>query len=125
MLVLLLAACILGPIAIAITYMWATRTLTYIAEEPLSITSFPSTLSTHPGENSTLNVTINNNAYINYSVTLNFILNDTAYQQTYVSFSNTTYTIHPGSNSITAWCKTAKKAPPVQALSLTAEFQRE
>jgi hypothetical protein len=123
-LLLLLAAIILGPIAIALTYMWATRTTTYVVEEPLSITNFPSALSTHPGENKTLNITIENNANIDYSVILNFILNDTVYQQTYVNFSNTTYTINPGSNNITAWCKTAKKAPPVQ-LSLTVEFHRE
>jgi hypothetical protein len=123
-LVLLLAAGILGPIAIALTYMWATRTTTFLVEEPLSITGFPSALSTHPGENKTLNITIENNANIDYSVILNFFLNDTVYQQTYMNFSNTTYTIIPGSNNITAWCKTAKKAPPVQ-LSLTVEFHRE
>jgi len=121
---LLLAGGILAPITIALTYIWATRTTTFVVEEPLSITSFPNVLSTHPGENKTLDITIENAANINYSVILNFILNDTEYQQTYVSFSNTTYTIGPGSNSIAAWCEIAKKAPPVQ-LSLTVEFHRE
>jgi hypothetical protein len=79
---LLLAAGIVAPITIALTYMWATRTTSYVVEEPLSITSFPSALSTHPGENSTLDITIQNSANVGYSVTLNFILNDTAYQQT-------------------------------------------
>jgi hypothetical protein len=41
-----------------------------------------------------------------------------------MSFSNITYTIGSGLNNITAWCTTAKKAPPVQ-LSLTIEFNRE
>jgi len=124
MLLLVLAACIVGPIAIALTYMWATRTMTYVVDEPLSITSFPSSISTHPGENATLNITIENDANIVYSVVLSFSVNDTVYQQTYMSFSNATYTINPGLNNITAWCKTAKKAPPVQ-LSLTLEFHRE
>ncbi len=104
--------------------MWATRTTNYVVAEPLSITSFPSTISTHPGENATLDITISNNAEIEYLVILKFTVNDTEYQQTYMSFSNVTYTINPGSNNITAWCTTAKKAPPV-SLSLTVEFNRE
>lgn len=123
-LVITLVAGILGSFAVALTYWWATRTIPYVVAEPLSITSFPSSLSTHPGENQTLDITIQNTANINYSVILNFILNDTQYQQTYISFSNATYIINPGSNSVTAWCATAKKAPPVQ-LSLTIEFHRE
>lgn len=124
MLVLLLAAGIFVPIAIALTYMWATRTTTFVVDEPLSITSFPSVLSTHPGENMTIDITIENIANINYSVWLNFGLNDTEYQQTYATFSNLTYTVSPGSNILTAWCEIAKKAPPTQ-LSLSVEFYRE
>lgn len=123
LLVLLIAAGILGSAA-ALTYMWATRTSTYVVEEPLSITSFPATVSTHPGENRTLTITIENKANINYSVTLNFTLDDAGYQQTYMNFSDTTYQIGSGSNNITAWCTTAKKAPPAQ-LNLTIEFYRE
>lgn len=121
---LLLAACILGPITLALTYMWATRNITLVIEEPLSVTNFPNVLSTHPGENKTLAITIENSASIDYSVTLDFIVNDTAYQQAYMTFSNTTYTIVPGTNNITAWCEIAKKAPPTQ-LSLTVQFSRE
>jgi hypothetical protein len=95
-----------------------------VVEEPLSITSFPSAISTHPGENITLEIVIENSANIYYSVILGFSVNDTVYQQTYMEFSNTTYTVGPGSNNITAWCAVAKKAPPVQ-LSLTIEFHRE
>ena len=124
MLILLLVAAILGPIVAALTYIWTTRTTTFVVEEPLSITSFPSAHNTHPGENRTFDITIENNADTEYSVILNFILNDTEYQQTYMNFSSTTYTIKPGSNNITAWCETAKKAPPAQ-LSLTVEFHRE
>jgi len=104
--------------------MWATRTTTFLVEEPLTITSFPSAISTHPGENATLDITIENSANVEYLVTLNFVVNDTAYQQTYMSFSNITYTIVPGSNNVTAWWTTEKKTPPAQ-LSLTIEFHRE
>jgi hypothetical protein len=121
---ILLVAAILGPIAIALKFMWATRTTTFVAEEPLSVTSFPTILSTYPGENITLDITIENAADIDYSVTLTFVLNDTAYQQTYMTFSNTTYTIVPSSNNIVAWCEIAKNARPEQ-LTLTVEFNRE
>ena len=124
MLILILISCVLGPITIALTYMWATRTTTFLVEEPLTITSFPSAISTHPGENATLDITIENSANVEYLVTLNFVVNDTAYQQTYMSFSNITYTIVPGSNNVTAWWTTEKKTPPAQ-LSLTIEFHRE
>ena len=123
LLLLILAACILGP-AIAFTYMWATHTSTFVVEEPLSITSFPSAISTRPGENKTLEITIVNSASVYYAVTLIFIVDDPAYQQTYMAFSNITYMINPGSNSITAWCTTTKKAPPA-TMDLTIEFYRE
>ncbi len=122
--ILLLIAGIFGPIAIAVTYMWATRTTSFVVDEPLSITTFPNVLSTHPGENKTLDITIENAASITYSVTLSFAVNDTVYQQTYMNFSNSTYAIVPGSNSVTAWCEIARKAPPAQ-LSLTIQFHRE
>ena len=123
MLLLLLIAGILAP-AVALTYLWATRTTTYVIEEPLSITSYPTAISTNPGENTTLNIVIENSANIDYTVLLNFMINDTVYQQTYMQFSNLTYTVDPGSNNVTAWCFTAKKSPPAQ-LTLTIEFRRE
>jgi hypothetical protein len=121
--VLLLATCIIVP-ALALTYLWTTRTLPYVVDEPLSIMNYPSIIRTHPGENSTLNILIENSADVDYSVTLSFAVNNTIYQQTYMQFSNLTYTITPGSNSIAAWCVTDKKAPSVQ-LSLTIGFHRE
>jgi hypothetical protein len=121
--VLLLATCIIVP-TVALTYLWASRTLPYVVDEPLSITDYPSIIRTHPGENSTLNILIENSADVDYSVTLSFAVNNTIYQQTYMQFSNLTYTITPGSNSIAAWCVTDKKAPSVQ-LSLTIGFHRE
>ena len=101
----------MGPIAVGLTYWWTTRTTTYVVEEPLLITSFPSMLSTHPGENKTLDISIENAADVDYSVVLKFVLNDTEYQQVYMNFSSTIYTINPGSNNITAWCTIARRAP--------------
>jgi hypothetical protein len=80
-------------------------------------------INTNPGENETLNVSMENSAKIDYLVTLNFVLNDTAYQQAYMNFSNMVYTIKPGSNDIAAWCEISKEAPPAR-LSLTVGFTR-
>jgi hypothetical protein len=122
-LILILEVCIVGPIAFALTYTWETEVTQSAAKGPLSITSFPSVINTNPGENETLNVSMENSAKIDYLVTLNFVLNDTAYQQAYMNFSNMVYTIKPGSNNIIAWCETSKEAPPAR-LSLTVGFTR-
>lgn len=121
---IMLVLAIVGPVVIALTYLWATRTVDFAVEEPLSIISFPGAFTTRPGENRTLNVTIANSANISYSVTLSFTLNDTSFQQQYATFSNYTYTIVPGINYITAWVDIARKAPPA-ALSLSIQFYRE
>jgi hypothetical protein len=122
-LILILEVCIVGPIAFALTYTWETEVTKSVATGPLSITSFPSVINTNPGENETLNISIENTANIDYVVTLYFVLNDTAYQQAYMNFSSTVYTISPGSNNITAWCETSVEAPPAR-LSFTVGFTR-
>ena len=122
---MLIAAILLVSVAIgAGAYLWATRTIPVSVEEPLAVTNYPVTISTHPGENMTLNITITNSASVDYAVTLRFALNDTTYQQTYVQFSNYTYTIVPGSNQIQGWLKVAGNAPPAD-LELSVQFQRE
>ncbi len=111
-------------ITLAATYFWASKTIPFSVEEPLAVIDYPSSFSSHPGENMTLNVSIQNSADIDYSVLLVFTLNDTAYQQANVIFSNYTYTIVPGLNTIEAWLKVDRKAPPA-ALELTIDFLRE
>jgi hypothetical protein len=120
-LLILAAAC---PIVLAATYLWTVRTIPFSVEEPLSITDCPTTFHVHPGENKTLDVTISNSATVNYSVTLIFTLNDTAYQQSYVTTSNYTYTVTPSTNHIRAWILVDKKAPPAW-LELQISFYRE
>jgi len=114
---------LLGTVAAA-TYMWATKTVNVSVEEPLTITNFPSTIHTHPGQNQTLGITIENAASISYTVTLIFTLNDTAYQTQYVTFSSNAYAINQGTNQITAWMATDKQASPAN-LQLTTQFYRE
>lgn len=110
--------------ALAAAYhLWASRTITVSIEEPLSIIDYPTSLSVHPGENQTIDVTIMNSATENYSVTLFFSLNDTAFQESYVTFSNYTYHITPSTNQIKAWIDVDKKAHAA-TLSLTVDFLR-
>jgi hypothetical protein len=121
---LLIVIVVLGPVAIAATYLWASRTMTLSVDEPLSITDCPTTIHVHPGENKTFNITIVNSATANYSVTLFFALNNTTYDESYVTFSNHTYNISPTVNHIEAWIFVDKKAPPA-LLDLQIDFHRE
>lgn len=119
----ILIGAILGTAAAA-TYMWTTRTVDVQIEEPLTVTNFPTTLRTHPGENLTLDITIENIATVTYTVTLTFTLDDTAYQTSYVTFSNQIYTVNPGTNNLTAWMLTDSSAPS-RNVQITAQFYRE
>lgn len=125
--ILIVAIGVMLGSVIAATYMWATKTVTVSVEEPLTITGYPSTIHTHPGQNETLDIVVENAASVTYTVTLIFALNDTAYQTQYVGFSNfnnNTYTINPGTNQVTAWMVTSKEAQPVN-LQLTIQFIRK
>ena len=105
-------------------YLFATRINPLMVEEPLSITNYPSTIHTHPGENKTLDITIMNSANVNYAVTMFFTLNESAYQESYITFSNYTYDVIPGSNNVTAWLFVQSGAPPA-FLELTVDFYRQ
>ncbi len=115
---------LVSVVAAAATYLWASRVIPLSVDEPLAVASYPTTFSTHPGENKTLDITITNSASVNYAVLLVFRLNDTVFQESYVEFSNSTYDIAPGSNPIQGWMKVDRKAPPAN-LELTIDFYRE
>ena len=121
-LVFVILGVLLGT-AIATTYMWTTKTIDVQIEEPLTVTSFPATVHTHPGQNQTLDITIENIASVTYTVTLTFTLENATYQTQYATFSNNTYTIIPGTNPITAWMITDTAAPNVN-LQLSIQFYR-
>jgi len=104
-------------------YIWRTLTIPIKVEEPLEILNYPSELSLYPGEMEEFNITIYNHASVNYSVTLDFSLNNTSYQTNYVTFSNEIYIIIPGQQNLTAWLMVGSGAPPANA-SLTIDFKR-
>ena len=105
-------------------YLWSSNTVSFSVDEPLTVSEFPSAFQVHPGENKTLDVTIINSATVNYSVVLMFSLNDTTYQQLYVTFSNYTYTVTSNTNYVQAWMAIDQKAHAAR-LDLTVNFYRE
>lgn len=104
-------------------YVWQTLIIPVQVKEPLEIISYPTQLSLYPGETKEFNITIKNYASMNYSVILDFSLDNTTYQKSYVTFSNEIYTIVPGMQNITAWLKVESHAPPINA-SLTIKLKR-
>jgi hypothetical protein len=93
-------------------------------KEPLEVTAFDSNLSLYPGETLQFNVTVENYASVNYNAALIFSLNDSAYQQYFVTFSSKIYEVQPGTNTLDAWLSVANTAPAAQ-LMLTVNVTRE
>jgi len=86
-------------------------TLPVQVEDPIQILQYPSSLSLFPGETAQVNVTVENQASVSYLVTLNYQLNDSAYQTNYVTFSATAYNVAPGTQTLTGWLTVAPQAP--------------
>lgn len=80
-------------------------------KEPIEILNCPMAFSLFPGETAEFDIEIQNLASINYSIELDFSLNNTAYQEDYVTFSDETYVIKQGKQTFTAWLKVSPKAP--------------
>jgi len=116
----LLACLILGS---ALAYIFITVKFPVKVEEPLSVTAYPDFVELFPNTTQSFNITINNAASVNYLVALDFSLNDTFYQESYVSFSSGTYAVIPGLNDVAAWLTVASDAPPAQ-LELTVALSR-
>ena len=72
-------------------------------KEPIEVVGYPSQFSLYPGQSSVFDVTVQNNANMNYSVMLVFHLNDTTYPINDITFSNVIYTVAPGQQDLTAW----------------------
>lgn len=104
-------------------YIFGTFNVIVKVEEPLSVVTSPSLLEFFPNMTQTFNVTVSNVATVNYLVYLTFSLNDTTYQQSYVTFSDETYTVLPGLNNLTASIGVAPDAAPAQ-LELTVALSR-
>ncbi|HEX9262064.1 MAG TPA: hypothetical protein VF893_06000 [Candidatus Bathyarchaeia archaeon] len=93
-------------------------------KEPLEILPYASSLSLFPGETLQFNVEVENHASIAYNASLIFSLNDTDYQEMFVSFSDNLHAIVPGTNSLEAWLSVSHMAPAAE-LELTICITRD
>jgi hypothetical protein len=93
-------------------------------KEPLEILTHNSLLSLFPGETLEFNVYVENYASVSYNACLYFSLNDTAYQEKHVTFSNNVYMIEPGTNNLDAWLSVSSTSPAAQ-LELVVEITRD
>lgn len=103
--------------------VWTTLNIPFEVKEPIEVLNYPSQLSLYPGETSNFNITVENHASINYSVSLDFHLSNTTYQTNYTTFSTYIYTVIPGQQSLTAWVNVTSDAPAVVA-QLTIDLSR-
>jgi hypothetical protein len=89
-----------------------------VVKDPIEILYYPSGFILFPGETQEFDVTLRNIGPMNYSCILEFSLNDTAYQNKYIEFSNEIYTVVPGTQTFSAWLTVSPAAAPA-ALLLT------
>jgi len=101
-----------------LAYVWQSVTIPFEVKEPLEILNYTSELSLFPGETQEFNITLQNHASINYSVVFDYQLDDSLYQANYVRFSDETYNVSSGVQTLTTWLFVEPNAPPTQA-SLT------
>ena len=104
-------------------YYWESITVPVEVKEPLEIAGYPSLLSLYAGTNETFAVNITNHAKTNYLVTMEFALNNTEYQEAYVTFSDNSYIVKPGDSTLEAWIFVSHDAPPAN-LTLTVDLTR-
>jgi hypothetical protein len=104
-------------------YIWTRLTIPLEIKEPLEILDYPSQLSLYPGENKSFQISLVNHASVNYSVILDFSLDNTTYQDNYVTFSNEIYRVTPGQQNLTAWLVVESYAPPTN-VTLTIDCKR-
>jgi len=104
-------------------YLWTTLNIPLEVKEPIDILWYPVQLSMYAGERLDFNVTVLNQASINYSVILDFHLSNATYQENYVNFSNEIYTVVPSQQNLTAWVDVDASAPPMN-VTLAIDFRR-
>ena len=80
-------------------------------KEPLEILDYPTSFSLYSGETTTFEFTVKNKASVTIFQEFDFTLNDTNYQNSYVTFSNHNYSIPTGTNKLQAWLTISPNAP--------------
>jgi hypothetical protein len=118
------AAILLASIGAVGGYTVQPESVSLEVREPLEVLPSNFGLSLFPGETLQFNVTVENHASVSYNASLIFMLNDTSYQDKFVSFSNYIYMIEPGAQTLDAWISVSGTAPAVE-LELTVNITRD
>ena len=121
--ILALALMSIFVVGVLAGYYWAQITIPVEVKEPLEVVSYPEIISLYAGENETFAINITNYAKVRYLVTMEFTLDNATYQEAYVTFSDTSYIVEPGYNTLEAWIAVVHDAPPAN-LTLTVDFTR-
>jgi hypothetical protein len=102
-------------LGVAAAYYIYTLTIPLEVKEPLELVSYPNKLSLYRGQTINFDVVIRNHASINYTVYLDFSLDNATYQNNYVEFSQEIYIVSPGENILKAWVRVEPFASPTNA----------
>ena len=122
---LIILVILLASTVIASGYAaFQSETVPLEVKEPLEILAYDSTLRLYPGETLKFIVSVENHASVSYNIILNLSLNDSVYQDKYVTFSNDTYALEPNRNTLEAWIFVSSAAPAAQ-LELTVGITRD
>lgn len=100
------------------------ETINFQIKEPLEILLQDHSFSLFPGETLEFNVTVENHASVSYNAILHFTLNETEYQEKYVTFSRYTFVLEPGRNILNASLSVSSSAP-ADELELTITVSRD
>lgn len=119
----LVAIILISMFGSVFAYVFYTLNMNVEIVEPLSVVYYPPDLSVLPGETEPFEIEVYNQASVNYTVIPEFHLSNATYQSTYVTFSNETYIVVPGDQSLAAWIKIAADAPAAN-VSLTVGLSR-
>jgi len=122
----LISAILLIAIVAGVTasYLWPNVTIPFAVEEPIEILDYsPLNLNLFPGETENITISVYNHAPLNYTVMFDFQLNETAYQSSFISFSDDSYVVPPGEHNLTAWLLVEPDSPPINA-ALTIGVKR-
>jgi hypothetical protein len=123
-LIILLVLVSIATAAVFAQYLWPTATFPLEVDEPIEILEYsPMTLNMFPGQTEDITITIMNHAPLNYSIVLDFQLNDTHYQESYVTFSSEVYNVGPGEQTLGASLSIDSHAPSITA-TVTIEVER-
>jgi hypothetical protein len=122
---ILLSAAMLCTLILT-SYALQSTTMSLEVKEPLEVFDYPSALSIYPGQRINFSVTIRNVAPVTYNVSLDFALNETAYQTRYITFSDEVYSVPPGETSLATWLFVSSSTPAAQfTLSVVANRVEE